>query len=193
MTIYTTLNKIRACKPCGLDKDSITGFRKLLNFLGKNTSDDEPLKFSTILESNGINDALWCLKSVYATNEKEIRLLAADVAERVLPSWEDWAEINSPKHLKAPRNCIEISRKYANGEASKEELRKARSEAVAAAVVVTAAKAAEWDAARYAARDAVFVVTVATDARGAVIDASGTIANDAEQKAQAELLIKYFG
>ncbi|MCA6423836.1 MAG: hypothetical protein IM568_13640, partial [Flavobacterium sp.] len=49
----TTLNKIKAHSPC---KD---GWDKLLNHLGKTHADDEPLSIATILQSNGIKDALW--------------------------------------------------------------------------------------------------------------------------------------
>ena len=78
----TTLNAIRAhslCEP---------GWQKLLKHLGKTKADDEPLRFSTILESNGIDDALWCLRSLSEMHHGKIRLLACDYAERVLPIYE---------------------------------------------------------------------------------------------------------
>ena len=54
MRLTTTLNKIRSRHPC----ESL--WEKLLNYLGKTRVDNEPLDFKTILESNGLNDALWC-------------------------------------------------------------------------------------------------------------------------------------
>lgn len=141
MTIYTTLNKIRACSPCGMGKNDDYGFRKLLNFLGKETSDDEPLKFSIILESNGVDDAYWCLRSVADTHKKEIRLLVADIAERVLPAWENWARDNAPKYLNAPSKAIQASRGYANGKISEKELVDA---GAAWAAARDAAGAAAW-------------------------------------------------
>ena len=49
----TTLNLIRSHRPCP------EGWEKLLGHLGKTKADDEPLSLATILESNGIDDALW--------------------------------------------------------------------------------------------------------------------------------------
>ena len=54
----TTLNRIRKHSPCEL------GWKKLLNHLGKTKADDEFLPMTTILDSNGLDDALWCLRSV---------------------------------------------------------------------------------------------------------------------------------
>lgn len=52
----TTLNEIRAHRPC---KD---GWEKLLGHLGKTKADDEPLSLLTVLTSNGLDHALWCLR-----------------------------------------------------------------------------------------------------------------------------------
>jgi len=54
----TTLNEIKKHKPCS------RGWRKLLRNLGKTQADGEPLKITTILDSNGLKDALWCLRAV---------------------------------------------------------------------------------------------------------------------------------
>ena len=51
----TTLNAIRAASPCH------DGWTKLLKHLGKTSADDEPLPLLTVLDSNGIDDALWVL------------------------------------------------------------------------------------------------------------------------------------
>ena len=50
----TTLNKIRKHSPCA------DGWQKLLTSLGKTKADDEPLSLLTILDSNGLDDAIWC-------------------------------------------------------------------------------------------------------------------------------------
>ena len=63
----TTLNQIRACGPCGLrplSDGTLTGLCLLMHTLGKTKTDDEPLSIITILESNGLDDALWCLQAV---------------------------------------------------------------------------------------------------------------------------------
>jgi len=67
----TTLKKIRAHGPC---KD---GWEQLLKHLGKTKADDEPLSILTILDSNGLDDALWCLRAVDG-HEREMRLFAVD-------------------------------------------------------------------------------------------------------------------
>ena len=51
----TTLAAIRAASPCE------EGWRKLLGSLGKTSADDEPLDLLTVLDSNGLDDALWVL------------------------------------------------------------------------------------------------------------------------------------
>jgi hypothetical protein len=74
--------------------------------------------------------------------DRELRLFACDCAERVLHIYER----DDPS--KAPRQAIEVARRFANGKATKKELDAARAAAWAAA------RAAAWDAARAAARDA---------------------------------------
>ena len=56
MTITTTLNRIRSNSPC------TEGWHKLLTHLGKSHADDEPLPYATILASNGLDDAIWCMR-----------------------------------------------------------------------------------------------------------------------------------
>ena len=67
--ITTTLNKIREHRPCQ------DGWPKLLKNLGKTVADDEPVALTTILDSNGLDDALWCLRAVDG-HDREIRLFA---------------------------------------------------------------------------------------------------------------------
>ena len=74
--MITTLNQIRSHHPC---RD---GWNKLLRGLGKTAADNEPLSISTILDINGLDDALWCLRAV-AGHDREIRLYAVWCARRV--------------------------------------------------------------------------------------------------------------
>ena len=67
--ITTTLNRIREHKPCR------EGWEKLLKHLGKTNPDNESLPFSVIVESNGIEDALWCCRAE-PQHWKEWRLFA---------------------------------------------------------------------------------------------------------------------
>jgi hypothetical protein len=132
---YTTLNKIRACSLCQ------TGWEKLLAHLGKTKADDEPLPFSIILKSNGLDDALWCCRAApeYA---REGRLYAVWCARQV-------------QHLMTDQRsteALDIAERYANGLATEEELAAAR--AAAGDAARAAARAAARDAARAAARAA---------------------------------------
>ena len=130
--ITTTLNKIRDHSPCQ------EGWGKLLKHLGKTKADDEPLPFAVIVESNGLDDALWCCRTA-PERDREWRLFAVWCARRV-------------QHLMtAPRSvaALDVAERFARGEATVEELAAARAAARAAAGV--AARAAAWDAAGAAA------------------------------------------
>lgn len=88
--MITTLNKIKANSPCN------EGWTKLLKHLEKTKPDDEPLSITTILESNGIDDALWCLRAV-SGYENEIGLFTVWCArkDQTIPPdcelYEEWA------------------------------------------------------------------------------------------------------
>jgi hypothetical protein len=146
--IYTTLNKIRERGPCS------NGWAKLLRHLGKTQADDEPLALVTILDSNGLADALWCLRAVDG-HQREMRLYAVWCARQVQHLLTD------PRSLAA----LDVAQRHANGEATDEELDAAWDAAWDAARA--AARDAVWDAARAAARDAASVAAWAA-ARGAV-------------------------
>ena len=121
--IYTTLNRIREQSPCA------EGWKKLLTHLGKTQADDEPLSFVTILDSNGLDDALWCCRAE-PEQSSMWRHFAVDCAESVRHLMKDQRSIDA----------LNVARLHANGQATDEEL--------------YAARDAAWDAARNAARDA---------------------------------------
>lgn len=73
--MYTTLNKIRQRHPC------TDGWEKLLRHLGKTAADDEPLSIMTVLESNGIEDTIWCLRAVDG-HDRERQLFAVRCVRR---------------------------------------------------------------------------------------------------------------
>lgn len=125
----TTLRKIKENDPCE------EGWEKLLKGLNKTKSDDEPLELSFILENNGYSDALWALRAVEGY-DREIRLFAVWCARQVEHLMNDSRSIEA----------LNVAEKFANGEATSEELAAARDAACAAA------RDAAWDAARYAAR-----------------------------------------
>ena len=203
--ITTTLKKIRQHRPCGLGRGSGSGYDLLRKTLGKGYGDNTPIKFSQIIESNGLDDALWCLRSICPKHEKDVRLFAADCAERVLCLYEK----DYPDDTRV-RDCINAVREFANGKISQEEL--ARADAARADAARAAAGAAAWaaadaaDAAAWAAAAAARAAraawtaaawAAAADAADAADAAAWAAADDAarvaERKFQTEMLIERFG
>ena len=129
----TTLNQIRAKSPCQ------NGWTKLLAYLGKTKADDEPISIATILDSNGLDDALWCLQAVKG-RDREIRLFGVWCARQVQHLMTDQRSIAA----------LDVSERFANGNATQEELDAASDAAMAAArdAAWAAARDAAWDAAR---------------------------------------------
>ena len=131
-TTFKLLREANACKP------SYVKFAEAIGGV-KAYGDSTPIPLSKILEVNGLDDALWCLKCVLpeetAARDKLVRLLACDCAERVLPIFER----TYPQDAR-PRQAIETARLFAAGLATKEQV------ASAAAWAGEAAEAA-WAAA----------------------------------------------
>jgi hypothetical protein len=190
----TTLNEIRAEKPC---RD---GWEKLLAHLGKTKADDEPLELLTILESNGFDDALWCLR--VKSLDRLSRHFQAWCADQVLHQYEK----QRPDDMRI-RDQIAMLR---NDTATNTERDAARSAALEAAgeakqaATQAAAWAAAWaateDAARDAAGSAAGAVTWAATqdtarafVRGATRAATWDAAWDAERDVQEKQLRKMIG
>lgn len=128
MTITLTLNAIRAHRPCE------DGWKKLLAYLGKTKADDKPFPLLTVLESNGLADAIWCFRALGPGHHKFLVAFACDCAERALK----YARPGDDR----PRIAIETTRAWLRGEAPIERVKKT---ADAAAEAVRAAEAA-WAA-----------------------------------------------
>lgn len=149
--MITTLNAIRQHVPCA------DGWEKLLRHLGKTKADDEPLRIVEILDSNGLEDALWCLRAVEGC-DREIRLYAVWCARQA-------------QHLIFDPRCVaalDVAERYANGQAANEELEAAQQAVAVAwseaktraeAASAVAAWAAALDTASAAARDAALAAT----------------------------------
>jgi hypothetical protein len=150
-----TLNQIRSKSPCA------DGWTKLLKHLGKTQADDEPLSLTTILDSNGLEDALWCLQAVDG-HAREIRLYAVWCARQVQHLTKDQRSIDA----------LDVAERFANGQATKNELDIARD---AAGAVGDATRTAAWATrtAAWAARAAAWATRTAA---GAVGDAAGAAA-----------------
>lgn len=125
----TTMNAIRKASPCE------ESWIKLLKQLGKTKADDEPLDLLTVLDSNGLDDALWVL-SYAMPDDRLARHFQAWCAEQVLPIFE--AERPNDRRV---RDQIAMLR---NDDATDEDR----------AAALDAARAATLDAASYAALDA---------------------------------------
>ena len=178
--IYTTLAKIRQHDPC-------TGsWERLLASLDKTKADDEPLSMGYILETLGVADCLWAFQSI-PDQIKIAKVFACDCAEHVLPIFDK----KRPEDQR-PRKCIEVSRKFINGEATADELDKARRAAYAAYAVDAAAYAVD------AAADAAAAAGYAVDADAAdaaayaagAADAADDAADDDERQWQKDTLSK---
>lgn len=137
-TAYTTLKAIKAANACE------DGYRKLCKALGKTKADDEPVSLLTILDSNGLDDALWVLSYAMPGAERLARHFQAWCAEQVLNLFES----DRPGDMRV-RDQIEMLRR---DDATSEERAAARAAAWDAAW--GAARVSAWAAARDAVRDA---------------------------------------
>ncbi len=155
MSATTTLNAIRAHGPCA------DGWSKLLAHLGKTKADDEPLPLLTILDSNGLDDALWCMRAM-PEHDKHWRLFAVWCARQVQHLMRDQRSISA----------LDVAERHARGNATDAEL--------------SAAWAATWAADRAtagAARAASDADRAASDAAWAAASASARAAGDAARDA----------
>jgi hypothetical protein len=112
MQYETTLKKIRDKRPCHM------GWTKLLKYLGKKCSDDEPVSLSDVLDSNGLSDAVWCL-SACDNIDRDARLFAVWCARQV-----KYPE--GSKLMLAAMDTINAAERYALGAATSDELRAVR-------------------------------------------------------------------
>ena len=165
----TTLNAIRAHRPC------VDGWQKLLSHLGKTAADDEPLLIKTIIDSNGISDAIWCLRAVEG-HDREVRLYAVWCVRQIQHLMTD------PRSVEA----LDVAERFARRQATAAEVKEAR--AAAAATAAWAAWAAVWAA--EAALAEAGAARAARVARAATAAAAATAATTAAARAEqsAELL-----
>jgi len=183
MTITITLNEIKAFNPCK------NGWIKLLTSLNKTKSDDTPVTFSYIVESNSVADSLWCLRVLSKKYLKERCYLMAEMAESVAYLYNKDDRVDE---------CIKAIKEYGEGLITREELNKKKS------AVYDASASAYADASAFAALSAYGAVLSA----GADADASASTASAAyaavyasgdafdasvEREKQKALIKKYLG
>lgn len=122
--IHTTLNLLKEKDACQ------DGYQTLIDHLGLDFNKDEPIALTTILESNNLDDTLWVLDTA-ALEEEESKLLrfafGTWCARQVLHLYE-----NEYPNDNRVRNCIEVTERFAKGDATQEELNAARAAAWAA-------------------------------------------------------------
>ena len=152
MELTTTFKRLRAAGACQ------SSYRKLRRTL-KGTKDTAPINLLTILESNGLDDALWALRATTQNCDRTARLLAADFAAEVLPIWHK----HYPRDNR-PALAIQAARDFANGLITDDQMSAAESaarsaaesaaiatESAARSAAESAARSAAWSAARSAA------------------------------------------
>ncbi len=136
------LEDIKSHKPC------VDGWKKLIRSLDGRTEGDVSL--SHILDSNGIEDAVWCLR---ALPYRDQCLFKADVAELAVHLCDD------PR----PQQAIDAIRQWHKGEINDQELADASRAAAYAAKAAYASRAAVY-AAYAASRTARIEFTFCADA-----------------------------
>ena len=171
--MQTTLRKIRAADPCGmrLEDAKSVHYLKLRHHLGY--GDDTPIDIATILDSNGLDYALWCLRAVDG-HAREMRLYAVWCARQVPSLMDDPSSVTA----------IDVAERNANGAASNDELAAARAAGTEAAWAAVAARAA---LAALAAAEAAWAALPAKEGARAAL-AAARDARDAASAAQADEL-----
>jgi hypothetical protein len=174
-----TLNQIRSHHPC------TEGWAKLLKHLGKTAPDDEPLSLLTVLESNGLDDAIWCLRT--EPTPERIQRFALAMARRV-------------EHLTlTSKDCNDVTERYLNGRATRKELDAARASCrhVTAVTVADTVYAAAVRETVDGVCDATYATTVAAHtasylATRVTAGAAAEAAYNAERQAQEQLFKEFF-
>ncbi len=163
---YTTFAKLKELGACP------EGYRKLAQSLGgvKHYGEDTLIPLSKILDSNGLDDAIWTLRCTTEPSDDFIIEFACRCAESILKHYETVhpGDKRPRKAIEAARHCI------ADKSAA------ARAAAWAAGDAAWAAARDAGDAARDAARDA--ASAAARDAG----DAASAAARDAALEWQAQ-------
>ena len=175
MTFKLTLKQLRDADAC------IEGYNKLVCHLSGKEFDaekethirfahKESISILTILESNGIDDALWALRCL-ENHDRDLRLFAVWCARKV----------EHLSHDERVKNCNDVAEKFANKKSTNEELEaawaaawaaaraaageaSAAARAAAGAAAWAAAEAAAWAAARAAAGAAAWAAAGAAEA-----------------------------
>jgi hypothetical protein len=154
----TTLNKIRAKSPCK------SGWETLLSSLGKTQADDDELALLTILDSNGVEDAVWCLRAVEG-HDAEILAFARFCAKQNIEAIKSYTDENSynlviewldggDESIKSAAESAAWLVARATDRSTAWSAARAAAWSAARSVIESAALSAAWSAAWSAARSA---------------------------------------
>lgn len=181
--ITVSLNEIRDHSPCK------SGWETLLKSK-KDTHWNEQFPLSDIIDSNGLEDALWCLR-------------ARPEHSRLWRKYTVWCarQIEHLMTYKRSKAALDVAWRHSEGQATDEELAAARNSARAAAwgatgnasraAALAASRAAALAAARNAARDAAWDAArnaALAAALAGAWDAAWDAARDAQGKKLREIL-----
>jgi hypothetical protein len=170
--IKITLNEIRMHEPCE------EGWAKLLKRLGKTQADDERFPYEVVIDSNGLEDALWGLRCLPAEHHGWIRKYAVWCARQVQHRMTD----------KRSLDALDVAERYADGNATVEEWTAASIAARTAAR--DAANVSAWDA-TWAAAGAAARTAANVAARDAARAAANVAAKDTARATQTAKLRKF--
>jgi hypothetical protein len=188
MKLTTTFKKLHEANAC-------TYRYKFLRKALSNITDDEPINLLTILETNGLDDALWALRATEQNCDRIARLMAADFVEEVIPIWIAYSATDN-----SPQLAIKAARDFANGLITDVEMAPARDAARDAGnaawaavktvgVAIETASYAAWAA--WAAWAAVEIDRVAARDVAKAARTTAGAAGDAARAKQCEILIRY--
>jgi len=143
---------------------------------------EEPIPLLDCLQSNSPLEVVWALRAVKQDIRAALPLLAADIAEFVLPIFEQRVPGDD-----RPRRAIEAARSGGGVAAARVAARAAAARAVAARADAAARSAADADAAEaaYAASRAAYTAQAAADAADAAHAAAYAVAYAAYAAADA--------
>ena len=193
MKFKVTLKQLREHKACVEGYNKVVCSLKNVPYVERNTyirfKHTEAIPLLSIIESNGLDDALWCLRCNDSEWSRDSRLFAVWCARQVQHL------MNDKRSLKA----LDVAEAFANNNSTSQELAAAWPAAMDAAWDATrdatraAARAAAWaadmDATRAATRDAAWAAALAA-AWAATRDAARDATRDATRDAQKEMFIK---
>lgn len=177
--LHTTL------KLCKVNKACTDGYRTLKKSLPKDHKKTDLIPLTHVIESNGLEDALWALRATVEDSDYLARAFAIWCARECLQYWEK--EYPDDDRVK---NCIDIAEQYNNGQANDDDLQAAEYTASSAAYSAAYFEADAVYAAYAAARSAMAAASFVYSAAHTAAYFASSAANSAVIKSQKDQFIK---